>query len=129
MIHSLAGMLHTFAGTLRSVASRVYPFTSKCSTFIRTLLVALAVISCQLSLAQQEPPVSQPAIEELQVNVNEADAATIADILVGIGASRARAIVEYREENGPFTSLEDLTAVNGVGEATVNNNRERIRFD
>lgn len=107
----------------------IHAFAGKGAFFIRTLLVMLAIISCQFTFAQQAPANPQPELEELQVNINEADAATIADILVGIGASRARAIVEYREENGPFTSLEELTEVNGVGEATVNNNRERIRFD
>ena len=92
------------------------------------LLAALAFSTTQSAFAQAAPAPSSE-LEELQVNINEADADTIADVLVGIGASRARAIVEYREEHGPFTSLEDLGEVNGVGDATLENNRQRIRFE
>lgn len=96
----------------------------------RTLFLVLALFGGQGVAAQPSPPAEQAGQQQqLQVNVNEADAETIADVLVGIGASRARAIVEYREEHGRFSSLEDLTQVTGVGEATVMNNRDRIRFE
>ena len=64
-----------------------------------------------------------------QVNINEADANTIAEVLVGVGASRATAIVQYREEHGRFTSLEQLLEVNGIGESTLMNNREKILIE
>ena len=48
------------------------------------------------------------------VNINTADAATLAEELTGIGESRAQAIVAYREKNGAFTSAEGLTGVKGV---------------
>jgi competence protein ComEA len=96
----------------------------------RTLFLALALFGGQSVAAQPGPPAEQAGQQQqLQVNVNEADAETLADVLVGIGASRARAIVEYREEHGRFSTLEDLTQVTGVGEATVMNNRDRIRFE
>jgi competence protein ComEA len=107
----------------------IQAFTRKILSCIHVLLLSLAVLAGQTSVAQTAPPPPQPELQELQVNINEADAETIADILVGIGASRARAIVEYREENGRFNTLEDLTRVVGVGEATVRNNQERIRFE
>jgi competence protein ComEA len=96
----------------------------------RTLILTLALLGGQGVAAQSTTPAELAAQQQqLQVNVNEADAETLADVLVGIGASRARAIVEYREEHGRFSTLEDLTQVNGVGEATVMNNRDRIRFE
>ncbi len=49
------------------------------------------------------------------VNVNQADAATIAGSLDGIGPLTARAIVQYREKNGPFKRKEDLLKVKGMG--------------
>lgn len=64
--------------------------------------------------------------EIVTVNVNQADAATIANALVGVGYSRAMAIVEYREKHGPFYSAEELTAVKGVGQSTVEKNLARI---
>jgi competence protein ComEA len=100
--------------------------------FAQTILLSLALTAGQNALAQPVPD-SDAAVplsgDLIQVNVNEADAATIADVLVGIGMSRARAIVNYREEHGQFKSLEDLTQVVGVGEATVANNKDRIRFE
>ena len=50
------------------------------------------------------------------VNINTADARTLAKELSGIGLSRAQAIVEYREKNGPFKKIEELMNVRGVGE-------------
>ncbi|WGE42097.1 ComEA family DNA-binding protein [Actinobacillus equuli] len=60
------------------------------------------------------------------VNINTATAAEIQDKLVGIGAKKAQAIVEYRTKNGAFSSLEQLTDVSGIGKATLDKNRDRI---
>ena len=59
------------------------------------------------------------------VNVNTADAETIAEELKGIGMAKAEAIVEYREKYGPFETAEDLALVRGIGERTV----EKIKAD
>lgn len=63
------------------------------------------------------------------VNVNTADAKTIARELTGIGLSRAQAIVDYREKNGPFKSPDDLAKVKGVGMKVVEQNRANIKTD
>lgn len=60
------------------------------------------------------------------VNINTATAAEIQDKLVGIGAKKAQAIVEYREKNGKFLNVEQLTEVSGIGKATLDKNRDRI---
>lgn len=64
--------------------------------------------------------------EEERVDVNTADAETIARVLVGVGQTKAEAIVAYREENGRFEAVEDLAHVRGIGEATVKRNESRI---
>lgn len=61
------------------------------------------------------------------VDINTADAATIAQELNGIGASRAKAIVEYREKNGRFATPEDVLKVSGIGPQVLKLNRDNIR--
>lgn len=63
------------------------------------------------------------------ININTADAATLSAALKGVGQSKAEAIVAYRQANGPFTSADDLMKVKGIGEATVERNREIIRLN
>ncbi len=60
------------------------------------------------------------------ININKADADEIAQALKGIGKVKAEAIVEYREEYGDFASVEELLNVPGIGEKTLNDNREKI---
>ena len=61
------------------------------------------------------------------VNVNTADAETISSELKGVGLSKAKAIVEYRQKHGPFRSADDLSLVKGIGERTVELNRDDIK--
>ena len=61
------------------------------------------------------------------VDINTADAKTIARRLDGVGKARARAIVAWREKHGRFRAVDDLQRVDGIGRATVESNRERIR--
>jgi competence protein ComEA len=63
------------------------------------------------------------------VDINKADAKTIAKELDGIGLTRAQAIVEYREKNGAFKSVEDLKKVKGIGAKTLEQNRTNLRFE
>ena len=60
------------------------------------------------------------------VNINTADAESLASELNGIGETKAIAIVEYRQQNGPFKSADDLALVKGIGEGTVDKNRDNI---
>lgn len=70
-----------------------------------------------------------PAALAGPVNVNTADAKTIAKELSGIGLSKAQAIVAHREKNGPFKSAEDLAKVQGIGAKTVERIKPDLRFD
>ena len=63
-----------------------------------------------------------------QVDINTANAETIAAELNGIGLSKAKLIVEYREKHGPFRSAEDLSLVKGIGERTVERNLSDIKI-
>lgn len=61
-----------------------------------------------------------------QVDINHADARTLAESLDGIGLVKAEAIVAYRNAHGPFRKPEDLTRVRGIGAKTVEANRGAI---
>jgi competence protein ComEA len=63
------------------------------------------------------------------VDINTADAKTIARELKGIGLSRAQAIVDYREKNGPFKNADELANVKGVGMKVVEQNRPNIKVE
>ncbi len=60
------------------------------------------------------------------VNINTADAATLARELNGVGISKAALIVEYRESHGAFKTADDLAKVKGIGKMTIEKNRENI---
>jgi competence protein ComEA len=80
----------------------------------RTLALALAL----------SVPFAVPAGES--ADINTADAETLARVIDGIGVAKAQAIVDYRKANGPFKSVDDLTAVKGIGDRTVARNRDRL---
>lgn len=61
-----------------------------------------------------------------KVNINTADAATLDEVLVNVGPSKAQAIVDYRKANGAFRSAEQLAMVKGIGLKTIEKNRDRI---
>lgn len=60
-----------------------------------------------------------------QVNINTANEQEL-QTLKGIGEIKAKSIVEYREKNGQFKSVDDLKNVDGFGEKTVNKLRDQI---
>jgi competence protein ComEA len=59
------------------------------------------------------------------VNINTADAATIASALSGFGPKKAQAIIDYRTKNGEFKTLDDLNKVPGIGDKTI----EKVKAD
>jgi len=60
------------------------------------------------------------------VNVNTADAESISRELKGVGLSKARAIVAYRDEFGVFSAPEDLLNVKGIGPKVLTDNLDDI---
>lgn len=77
------------------------------------------------SIDRHYAPESAPG---LIVNVNTADEATLG-LLAEIGPERARSIVAYRNQYGPFRSFPDLEKVDGIGRQTTKALLGRIRFD
>lgn len=61
-----------------------------------------------------------------KVDINTADAQTLARVLNNVGISKAEEIVAHRTANGPFKSADELVHVKGIGLATIERNRDRI---
>ena len=61
-----------------------------------------------------------------KIDINTADVATLDQALEGIGGKKAQAIIEYREKHGPFKSIYDLAQVTGIGEKTIERNKDKI---
>ena len=73
--------------------------------------------------------VSTMAFADETVDVNTATVEQLAEALNGVGEAKARAIVDYREANGPFEHIDELVNVRGIGIATVDRNRDRILLE
>lgn len=59
------------------------------------------------------------------VNINTADKETLMTVK-GVGEKRAEAIIAFREQNGPFKSVDDLQQVQGIGSAIIEDNRDQL---
>jgi competence protein ComEA len=101
-------------------------------TYFITTALAAGLTGAPLAWAQQQmpkpavptsPPAATPttpsvapapaAVTGAQVNINSADEAALTSVK-GIGKAKAKAIIEYREKNGPFQSIDDLTKIKGI---------------
>ena len=71
------------------------------------------------------PPVSGGAVAGGLIDVNTATAIELEE-LPGVGEVIAQAIVDYRTENGPFTSIDQLVDVSGIGDATLESIRDLV---
>lgn len=60
------------------------------------------------------------------IDINTADADTIIAGTTGIGPTRARAIINYREQHGPFATVDDITKVFGMGKKLLEQNRANL---
>jgi competence protein ComEA len=64
-----------------------------------------------------------------KVDLNGADAITLQKQLSGVGEAKAKAIVAYRDANGPFASVDELLEVKGIGKAILDRNREKLEVN
>jgi competence protein ComEA len=69
-----------------------------------------------------------PLVQAEPVNINTADASALAKALNGIGPAKAKAIVSYREKNGPFKTVDQLAMVEGMTQKLIDKNRADIRL-
>ncbi len=63
------------------------------------------------------------------VNVNTANADSLAENIKGVGPKIAAQIISYREANGPFGTVEELQQVKGIGPKTIEKNRDVLNVE
>ncbi|WP_419236443.1 ComEA family DNA-binding protein [Serratia fonticola] len=113
-------------------------------TVIRQLLLAAALFGLigSSAIAAEKPSQGQPQAAVVspkvnpeapsegaaQVSINQADAEALATVLNGVGLKKAEAIVRYREQNGPFSEIDQLQEVPGIGPSLVERNRDRLKM-
>ncbi|ARI76999.1 helix-hairpin-helix domain-containing protein [Halobacillus mangrovi] len=88
--------------------------------------MVIHVYSSELVLSDGASEKSQSPNPNGQVVLNQATVEEI-QTLNGIGPSKAEAIIQYRQENGPFQTVDDLLKVSGIGEKTIETIKEDIR--
>lgn len=131
-----AGSARSWGGQLQAIltghsesAQRGHsPILSRGSAWALACLLSVLALSVPELRAQPEASPLAGEQQSAPVNINTAEAAELAERLSGVGANRAEAIVRYREQFGPFESIEELTEVTGIGLATVERNRDIIRL-
>jgi len=96
------------------------------------LLPLFASVSFTLSAAPASDPTKKPipvvATQQTtpQLDLNTADAPTLQSTLMGIGKTKAEAIVAYRDQHGAFASVDELLEIKGIGTALLDRNRDRL---
>lgn len=91
----------------------------------------LMIAFCTANVWAESLPSSQDAKYqgiEITVNINQASAEELADLLKGVGSKKAQAIVDYRNEHGQFKHADELANVKGIGPAIVEENQQRIKL-
>ena len=107
-------MLVSFApGTAGHTGKEATCLSISSKRFIPTLAATLLLTQ----FVQAEP-----------VNINTADATALAKALNGVGPAKAKAIVSYREKNGPFKTVDQLAMVEGITQKLIDKNRADIKL-
>ncbi len=94
--------------------------------FMRKLKVTIIAAASLLLLAL--PAYAETATEQQTVNINLADLEELDKHLEGVGKAKAKLILDYREEQGDFSQIDDLMKIKGLGKVFVEKNKNRIVF-
>ncbi|MGN7973926.1 ComEA family DNA-binding protein [Serratia sp. 22264] len=116
-----------------------YGFSLKALLTAALICLAGPSMAAVEKAAAAQPVLSAPAVkagqgsevavdDEASVSINQADAEQLASVLKGVGLKKAESIVRYREQNGPFTQIEQLQEVPGIGSALFERNRARLKM-
>lgn len=120
------------------VKALLLPLAFVCATFSSATLAAPAS-GAKPPAAHAAAPASHTKAQEaakstqeeeggVKVSINSATAEELSKALKGVGLKKAQAIVSYREEYGPFKSIEDLKQVPGMGGKLVERNLVNLKL-
>jgi len=84
--------------------------------FVSRTLLVISLVLAPFSLFAATP-----------LDINTATAAQLTAVMSGVGTKKAEAIVAYREANGRFKSVDQLSNVKGIGGVLLNRNRELLQ--
>lgn len=107
------------------------------SLFINILLTGALLIPAigyaAPAAKESTPSASVMAIEQkenqdTQVGLNQATAEQLAEVMDGIGLKKAQNIISYREKHGPFSTIEQLQEVPGIGATIMERNLSRLKL-
>ncbi|QFS61599.1 ComEA family DNA-binding protein [Pantoea dispersa] len=101
-------------------------FRAFCITLALGGALWISELAAESPSETQATQVSTPQPE--QVSINQATAEQLAAAMNGIGLKKAQAIVSYREQYGPFSAIEQLKEVPGIGSALVERNSARLKL-
>lgn len=101
----------------------------------RTLQAFSLALAMVLALPAQASTASAAAVTKVapaesaaQVSINTASAEELMAVMSGVGMKKAESIVSYREKYGPFTHLEQLKEVPGMGNTLVERNIANLKL-
>ena len=84
------------------------------------------------AVTQNAHPAAKPEAaaqpQQEQVSINEATAEQLSAVMNGVGLKKAQAIVNYREQYGPFSAVQQLSEVPGIGNALIERNASRLKL-
>ena len=107
--------------------------TALCFTLLTGAIVpsvtaqSAAATELATSVTAPKAPEKSSSTDEL-VSINQATAEQLSAVMNGVGLKKAQAIISYREQYGPFTQLDQLKEVPGMGNALVERNVARLKL-
>ena len=98
--------------------------------FYQSTLVAAPMPAANSAAATKNALPQQPEVlpQQEQVSINEATAEQLSAAMNGVGLKKAQSIVSYREQYGPFSAVQQLNEVPGIGTALVERNAGRLKL-
>ena len=126
-------MLAVLSNTWRNYSMNTNRLTAFCLSLALLFSAGISVASAQSASALSDP--ASPVAEEAAVvsgaeavSINSASAEQLAAAMNGVGIKKAESIVSYREKYGPFSAVEQLKEVPGIGNALVERNLARLKL-